>query len=83
MASHMAQSELDNLILTFCTGPWRKTAMVIGRTIESAEELGMQWQPEEVGRCIIALVKDGQLEAAGDLSEWRHSEVRGLPISGK
>ena len=32
--------------------------------------------PDGVAQRICALVENGQLEAQGDLSRWRHSEVR-------
>ena len=31
---------------------------------------------EEIGRRVEALVNEGRLEARGDVTLWRHSEVR-------
>jgi hypothetical protein len=49
--------------------------MVIGR---ASAQLGANDDETYalIAREIVRLVADGELEAVGDLSDWRHSEVR-------
>lgn len=49
--------------------------MVIGR---ASAQLGRNDDEtcELIAREIVRLVTDGELEAVGNLSDWRHSEVR-------
>jgi len=36
----------------------------------------LRFDPDVVAARIMALVQDGSLEGRGDLSRWRHGEVR-------
>jgi hypothetical protein len=60
----MSPEEQDKFILALAQPQWRKVSFIVAA----------------VGATMVALVKAGKLEAQGDLSEWRRSEVR-LPKS--
>jgi hypothetical protein len=74
----MTSSEIDNAILAVAQASWRKVAMVI---VKAAERLGPDLPVSDVGDGMIAerveaLVRAGRLISQGDISRWRHSEVR-------
>jgi hypothetical protein len=64
---------LDARILADANGRWRKVARIISIVSDPAAD-GKDFAVIEAR--IRALVNDGKLEAKGDLSHWRHSEVR-------
>jgi hypothetical protein len=74
----MTSPEIDNAILAVTEAHWRKVAMII---LMTAERLG-SGLPEGDAGCnliaarIAALVAAGRLASQGDISKWRHSEVR-------
>lgn len=73
-----APHEVDAAILSATSTNWSKVAMVIARVSRIP---ALVWQEEEdefeviAGR-VQAMVRAGTLVAEGDLSKWRHSEVR-------
>jgi uncharacterized protein DUF3658 len=67
---------LDGLILSFAQVQWRKVAMIMSQVVDECRRRGGDADLHDVAEHICALVEDGQLEAQGDLSMWRHSEVR-------
>jgi len=72
--------ELDKLILSLAKPRWQKTAMVIAKTLQ---QLGAGYSDEPAGKVakkVEQLVGSKRLEAQGDLSRWRSSEIR-LPAS--
>jgi hypothetical protein len=64
---------LDALILSFARERWLKVARIIGQV---SERTGEETKLDAIAIRIRALVDDGRLEAKGDLSRWRYSEVR-------
>ena len=69
----MSPDELDFEILTCVQQRWRKVAFVVaslGQSIPDAPDY------DAIAVRIVVLVEAGKLEAKGDLTEWRHSEVR-------
>jgi hypothetical protein len=75
----IAPSEIDQLLLSFCVGHWRKVARVIGSTMQVLEERGVQIDgtiADQIDARMAVLVNTGQLEAKGDIRKWRFSEVR-------
>jgi hypothetical protein len=72
-----SNSEIDAAILSVCEPSWKKVAMIVCRT---AIKLGDLPEGDEgyhlVAKRIKLLVRNGRLEAEGDLSKWRYSEVR-------
>ena len=73
MQSTEQDDRIDKLILAVCTPRWQKVAMVISRLLL---DFRVAAPAEEVGARISRLVDSGQLEAQGDVSLFRHSEVR-------
>lgn len=63
----------DDLIFSEARESWLKVARIIGRVSDRVPN-GPHF--EEVAARIQALVDQGKLEAKGDLSRWRYSEVR-------
>ena len=70
----LSQREIDRLILSFAKVQWRKVAMIMGQVLGECEGRGAD--ADSVAGRVRALVENGQLEAQGDLSGWRYSEVR-------
>ena len=77
----VTDEQIDDAVLAFLAttnGHWRKVAMVYARVTDA---LGAQFPEGEAGhelfdKRIEALVSSGQLVAQGDITLWRHSEVR-------
>ena len=74
----MTQSHqyLDKIILSFANVQWRKVAMIISKALDECGHRGIDINCHDIARRIRMLVEDGQLEAQGDLSLWRLSEVK-------
>lgn len=70
---------LDALILSCASERWQKVAKIIA---VASERAGDGTNFDTTAARIRALVDDGKLQAEGDLSRWRYSEVR-LPQSSK
>jgi hypothetical protein len=74
----MSPTQIDDAIVAVAQPSWRKVAMII---VTAAERLGSEFPEGDPGYHMIArriqeLVRDGRLAAQGDISRWRHSEVR-------
>ncbi|RZJ27885.1 MAG: hypothetical protein EON85_10275 [Brevundimonas sp.] len=74
---------LDNFILDAVDSSWQKVAMVVAKAIT---DQGLEFPKSEddaefVASRIRLLVQAGHLEAAGDVSNWRFSEIRRAAIS--
>lgn len=63
----------DDLIFSETCEHWLKVARIIGRVSDRVPN-GPHF--EEIAARIQTLVNEGKLEAQGDLSRWRYSEVR-------
>ena len=63
----------DDLIFSEACDRWLKVARIVGRVSDRAPN-GPHF--EKVAARIQALVKEGKLEAKGNLSRWLYSEVR-------
>ena len=72
--------QLDRLILSLATQRWQKTAMIIAQAVHQLESEHAQHALDDprgkVAERIEHLVDVRRLEVRGDLSRWRHSEVR-------
>jgi len=74
-------SQVDDAVIAYLAttnGRWRKVAMVFARVTEA---LGAEFPKGQAGhvlfdRSIEALVSDGRIVAEGDITLWRHSEVK-------
>jgi len=67
--------EIDEAVLAQCDASYRKVALIIVRASKTLGQDGDEFY-ERVGKRVHSLADDGQLEGTGDLSDWRHSEVR-------
>jgi hypothetical protein len=74
--SARSEGYVDRLILSFAQVQWRKVAMIIAKVVDASGRPGDDAEFHDVAERVRALVEDGRLEAQGDLSKWRHSEVR-------
>ena len=73
-------SEIDQAILAVCSVYWRKVAMVVATAEQQlAEREDRNEFLDLIGLRVIALVEAGNLQGAGDLHNWRRSEVRFAP----
>lgn len=71
-------SQIDDAILAATEPRWTKVAMVI---VRAADCFATDLPDGDSGCQIIAdristLVRDGRLDAQGDITQWRNSEVR-------
>lgn len=68
---------IDEFIVAETSSSWRKTAMIIARAMTSSElPASDKLEADVIADRIMALVAKGILEVAGDISDWRHSEIR-------
>jgi len=70
------QERIDELVLSFARTEWRKVAFIISRVFFECLDAGTEIEAHRVAGRILALVETGKLQSQGDLSRWRHSEVR-------
>ena len=73
-----SELQIDETILSVAGTSWRKVASVI---IKVADAMRGDLPEGDAGYNVIAkrivtLVRGGRLLAQGDLTKWRHSEVR-------
>ena len=72
----MTPSEIDDAIMASADRRFLKVAMVV---VRAADKLGLPDTTdryETVANRLYQLVAHGRLLAAGDVTRWRHSEVR-------
>jgi len=69
-------SDLDAVILSVMNPRCRKTAMIIGLTSNECEARATPLDYEVIGARIVALAEEGRIDSQGNLSMWRHGEVR-------
>ena len=67
------KNTLDSLILSSAGNRWQKVARIIAVVSERAAN-GVSF--DAIAARIRALVDGGELKAKGNVSQWRHSEVR-------
>ena len=72
----MDTSTLDGHILENCHARWQKVAMIIAKTAQNVDLTGVHDSYAAIAERIAALVDGGRLEAAGNLQDWRASEIR-------
>ena len=77
----ITEADLDAAILSVVDQNWRKTAFIISKVTQAFEEHGVPLNYEIVGARVLELGTRGTIDSAGNLSMWRHSEVRLPPSS--
>jgi Protein of unknown function len=73
----LSDDELDALLLAQATADWQKVAMIIAKAMRNYET----WNSDRVSERFVVLVDTGKLESAGNVRNWRSSEVRLPPIA--
>jgi len=68
--------QITEIILALSKSNWQKTVMVIEKSQRECEAKGIAATDDEIAVALIALCESGRLESQGDLTKWRHSEVR-------
>jgi hypothetical protein len=74
-----SQHEIDQLILSFCNTRWQKVAKIIGKILQVFEERQIRWNTAfavTIDARMAIPVRNGKLEAQGNIRKWRFSEVR-------
>jgi Protein of unknown function len=71
-----ANDLIDELIISLITPNWQKVAMVIAKALRLSEDRGLEIGDHALAARIDALCTEGRVESQGNLSNWRHSEVR-------
>jgi hypothetical protein len=72
----VTETTLDEAILTAAGENWRKTALIIASVAQTFERRGIRLDVEIIGARIKELATTGRIDSHGNLSMWRHSEVR-------
>jgi len=72
----MTVSEIEAAILKDCRSEWLKVAMVIYSARAALSLPDDESNDDLIALQVGELVKKRQLEAVGDLSNWRGSEIR-------
>jgi uncharacterized protein DUF3658 len=73
-------SDIDQLLLSLCNERWLKVARIVGQTMQTLKERGVRVPAEEIDARMEVLIGTRQLEAKGNIRNWRYSEVR-LPAA--
>jgi len=74
------ESEIDQAVLARSEARWRKVAFIVASVSRDLDD-DREVFSKLIGDRIVGLVEAGRLEAQGDLTLWRHSEIR-LPAKG-
>ena len=69
-------SDIDRTLLPFCREHWLKVARVVIETLEAFEKRRSEIVSSAIDARMAALVRNGRLEAKGNIRKWRFSEVR-------
>jgi hypothetical protein len=79
----ISQHEIDRLLLSFCNTQWQKVAKIIGNVLQVIEKRQIRCSigfAVTIDARMAILVRNGKLEAQGNIRKWRYSEVR-LPAA--
>ncbi len=69
-------NRLDSLILSSTSDRWQKVARIIA-VVSKRHNIGANF--DDIAARIVSLIDSGKLEVKGNISQWRHSEVRRAP----
>jgi hypothetical protein len=75
----VATADLDALILAELAQRYRKVARIVYRVFETLEAHSDYVSPEVIAARVRELAETGRIESVGNLTMWRHSEVRLTP----
>jgi hypothetical protein len=71
-----AADELEAAVLEVCHHNFLKVAMILWRAQDALQAKGIHADLDDIAQGIARLVTRGELEAAGDITGPRHSEIR-------
>jgi len=69
-------ADVDTLIFADMVRHWRKVARIVASALTICEARSIPLSAEVIAARIQELAETGRLEGAGNLTMWRHSEVR-------
>jgi hypothetical protein len=72
----VSEADLDALIFAETDKCWLKVARIVGHVFQTLETRCIRLPMEIIAARIAKLVEVGRLESQGNLTMWRHSEVR-------
>jgi Protein of unknown function len=72
-------ADLDALILAELVQSYRKVARIVGRVHQSFEARSTPLKMDVIAARVRELAETGRIEGVGNLTMWRHSEVRLKP----
>ena len=72
----VSAADLDVLIFHELAQNWLKVARVVGRAEEACDARSLPVSMDVIAARVRALVEAGTIEGVGNLTMWRHSEVR-------
>ena len=76
LPSSISEADLDALIFAETDKCWFKVARIVGRVFQTPETRCIRLPMDIIAARIAKLVEVGRLESQGNLTMWRHSEVR-------
>jgi hypothetical protein len=68
--------DFDRVVLSELGPRWRKTARIVVRVSIHYRNLGIDLDPAIIAARLMAMVDSDLVDGAGDLRQWRFSEVR-------
>jgi hypothetical protein len=80
LPSSVSEADLDALIFAETDKCWLKVARIVGNVFRTLETRSIRLPMDIIAARIAKLAEVGRLESQGNLTMWRHSEVR-LPQS--
>jgi len=72
----VSEADLDALIFAETDKCWLKVARIVGKVFQMLETRRIRLPMDIIAARIAKLVEVGRLESQGNLTMWRHSEVR-------
>jgi hypothetical protein len=72
----VSEADLDALIFAETDKRWLKVARIVGNVFQTLEARCIRLPMDIIAARIAKLVETGRLEKQGNLTMWRHSEVR-------
>jgi hypothetical protein len=69
-------ADIDALIFAEMSENWRKVARIVGYAFETYVKRSIPLSAEVIAARVQELAEVGRIESAGNLTMWRHSEVR-------
>ena len=72
----VSETDLDALIFAETEKRWLKVARIVGNVFRTIEARCVRLPMDIIAARIVKLAEVGRLESQGNLTMWRHSEVR-------